>query len=795
MTFEFSARAWRQRLGATLSQLHWCLGITAGTLLILIGLSGAVLSLEDEWLDGLNPGVRTVPDRGEVPDAAKILAALPLLDTPVSQLVLHADTRRAVEVQLQGPRGRVPTHYVDPVDGRWLGPARGDEFFETVERLHRFLLLPREQGRLYTGVLACALLVLVISGLWLRWPARPGRWRSWFTFDPNLRGRPLLWSLHAVIATWALPFWLIVASTGIYWSFDPVRQWVDTQLGVQRERVARVSMKAGVGVPALPDLSRAWDSFRREVPDWREARVRLPAHPGAPVEIQWLARDATHPRERNRFSVDLAGAVQRDERHAEAALGVRVQAAIYPLHMGSYWGMPGRVVMGLAALALAWIGLSGWWLYLQRRRRRSQVRMQRIPGVALAPGQQGLIEDAIVVAWASQTGRAEALAVQTAQQLSAAGQAVRLVPLAGWRPEQLAECRQILFVVSTYGEGQAPDAARGFAESLEQASMALPQLRYAVLALGNRHYAHFCGFGQGLHQRLVEMGALSWQPPVLLDEGEAPTRWVQTLSRWGVMASQTPASSAPERWERWRLSQRVCLNPASLGGPLYLLTLAPSPGPDIPVWTPGALVEVREPLPGGVARRYSVASIAEDGVLQLLVRQHRHAGGVGRMSAYLTESCALHEEILVRWLPNPAFTLPASAMPCFFIGAGSGLAGLRGLLRARLRAGQGPNWLFYGERQRSADHVLAQEFDAAVATGLLRVDRAYSRDPQGEYVQDRLRAHAEEIRAWVSRGACVYVCGSLQGMASGVDQALRELLGEAGLRQLMDGGRYRRDVY
>ena len=775
-----------------LAKLHWCLGITAGTLLILIGLSGAVLSFEDEWLDWLNPGVRTVQGRGELPDAAKILAALPVLDTPVSQLVLYADTRHAVEVQLEGPRGRLPTQYADPADGRWLGPARGEAFFETVEQLHRFLLLPREPGRLATGVLACALLLLVISGLWLRWPARPGRWRSWFTFDPKLRGRPLLWSLHAVIATWALPFWLILATSGIYWSFDPVRQWVDMQLGVQRERIPRMSKKAGDEPVARPDLSRAWDRFRREVPDWREARVRLPAHPGAPLEIQWLAQEAGHPRERNRFSVDLTGQVQRDERHHEAALGVRMQAAIHPLHMGSFWGLPGRAVMALAALVLPLMGLSGWWLYLQRRRRQTQTRA---PGNRSASGLQRPFEDCIVVAWASQTGRAQALAWQTAQQLSAAGQAVRLVPLASWQPEQLTECRQILFVVSTYGEGQAPDAARGFAEALAQARISLPRLRYAVLALGNRHYAHFCGFGQDLHQRLAGLGAQSWQPPVLLDEAQEPARWVQTLSRWGVTASQVQTPCAPVQWQRWRLTQRVCLNPSSLGAPLYLLTLEPSPGQEAPVWTPGALVEVREFFEGDVTRRYSVASTAEDGVLQLLVRQHRHPGGIGRMSGHLTASCALQGEVLLHWLSNPSFTLPTPDAPCLFIGAGSGLAGLRGLLRARLGAGQGPNWLLYGERQRCADHVLAQEFDTAVATGLLRVDRAYSRDVPGRYVQDLLREHAEEVRVWVSRGACVYVCGSLQGMAAGVDQALREVLGVSGFSQLMTEGRYRRDVY
>ena len=62
-------------------------------------------------------------------------------------------------------------------------------------------------------------------------------------------------------------------------------------------------------------------------------------------------------------------------------------------------------------------------------------------------------------------------------------------------------------------------------------------------------------------------------------------------------------------------------------------------------------------------------------------------------------------------------------------------------------------------------------------------------------MQDRLREAADVLRAWLAEGAVIYVCGSLQGMAEGVDLALREILGDAALQQLNDDGRYRRDVY
>ena len=136
-------------------------------------------------------------------------------------------------------------------------------------------------------------------------------------------------------------------------------------------------------------------------------------------------------------------------------------------------------------------------------------------------------------------------------------------------------------------------------------------------------------------------------------------------------------------------------------------------------------------------------------------------------------------------------------MPCIYIGNGSGLAGLRSHLRARQRAGLGRNWLLFGERQQSADSICAAELEAWLQEGhLARLDRTFSRDGDSrEYVQDRLRSAASELRAWLQDGAIVYVCGSLQGMAAGVDAVLLDVLGQEGLDELRTQGRYRRDVY
>jgi len=62
-------------------------------------------------------------------------------------------------------------------------------------------------------------------------------------------------------------------------------------------------------------------------------------------------------------------------------------------------------------------------------------------------------------------------------------------------------------------------------------------------------------------------------------------------------------------------------------------------------------------------------------------------------------------------------------------------------------------------------------------------------------VQDILAAQAAALRDWVAQGAAIYVCGSLHGMAAGVDRVLSDILGRDKLDDLITENRYKRDVY
>jgi sulfite reductase (NADPH) flavoprotein alpha-component len=208
-----------------------------------------------------------------------------------------------------------------------------------------------------------------------------------------------------------------------------------------------------------------------------------------------------------------------------------------------------------------------------------------------------------------------------------------------------------------------------------------------------------------------------------------------------------------------------------------------------------ALVDALIPL---AMREYSIASIAADSLLELIVRQEHHAdGNLGIGSGWLTEYASIGTAISLRVRRNSGFHLPAEPRPLILLGNGTGLAGLRSLLKARIADGQQRNWLIFGERNIEHDFHCKNELQEWLIGGdLERLDLAFSRDQAEKiYVQDRLHEAADELKKWLADGAAIYICGSLQGMAAGVDQVLNEVLGAEEVERLIEQGRYRRDVY
>ncbi|WP_448652967.1 PepSY domain-containing protein [Pseudomonas fluorescens] len=840
-------------LKKTLFQLHWFFGITAGLVLALMGITGATVSFQDEILRALNPTVLHVEKReaGVLPPAELVRKLEATEGKTVSMLWVESESGNAARVFFTAPPGerRGQMRYFDPYTGNYMGDAVGQDFFGFVLQLHRFLAMG-DTGRQITGACTLILLFFCLSGLYLRWPRQVASWRAWLTLDWRKKGRSFNWDLHSVFGTWCLLFYLFAALTGLSWSYDWYNQGLTKLLSdaPNNERM-RKRGPAPEGPAPVANYDAIWSSiYSNAGPGLSAYNIRMPAVAGQPAIVYYLLKTSPHDRALNQINLDPAtGEVNFHDRYASKSLKSQWLTSIYALHTGSYFGLVGRIVLTVSALCMPLFFITGWLLYLDRRRKKSQVREAR-KGLGANPGDT----PAWLIGFASQSGFAEQLAWQTAGQLQAAGLPVKVQPLANVSPDDLRQSENALFVVSTFGDGEAPDSARGFERSVLGQDLSLKGLNYSVLALGDRQYQHFCGFARRLHFWLTHQGGNPLFAPVEVDSGDADAllTWQQQLGQLTGHAPAAPWQTA--QYENWTLAQRTQLNRDSVGSQVYLLGLTP-PSPQS--WLAGDLVEVlprncpwaiehflegmglagsdgvmidglantlnqalaTRQLPDNRAhlvglhaqalvdalvplgmREYSIASIASDGILELIVRQERHPdGSLGLSSGWLTEHAALGSSINLRLRRNSGFHLPDAPVPLILLGNGTGLAGLRSLLKARIADGQQRNWLLFGERNIAHDYLCQNELQGWLASGdLALLDLAFSRDQEEKiYVQDRLRESADVLRRWLAEGAAIYVCGSLQGMATGVDQVLHEVLGSEAVGRLIEQGRYRRDVY
>jgi sulfite reductase (NADPH) flavoprotein alpha-component len=168
----------------------------------------------------------------------------------------------------------------------------------------------------------------------------------------------------------------------------------------------------------------------------------------------------------------------------------------------------------------------------------------------------------LLIVFGSQTGTAEGLARRAATAAAGRGFLPRVMEANAaikieWGTEQ-----RVLVITSTYGDGDMPDNAQGFWNWLQtDAAKALAHLQYAVLALGDSHYEHFCAAGKKIDERLEQLGAKRIRPRVDcdVDYAEPAQAWMEgALSALG-------ASSSPEAGQPSRAPQPAVAEPTPQG--------------------------------------------------------------------------------------------------------------------------------------------------------------------------------------------------------------------------------------
>ena len=351
----------RRRVRAAVSWLHLWTGLTAGVLFALIGLSGSVLVFHQDLLHARHPQLwnSTPTSEGVVLEGIlerwtpRGLSAidLPRDSLPVYQAYFEDETRR----------------YFDPRSGELLLSRHADD--DALLWLHELhtALLGGESGHELVGVIGWIALGMLLTGLYLWWPAL-GRILAQFRVysGPPVR-RWLTW--HRSIGVISLPLLLLVTATGVAMIYHAGARTVLTTMfggddGPSTPRA--ITSKSG-----SPDWRQVLAGARAALPHSELTRLSAPEPGSNVIGFRARARGEWHPNGRSLVFTDRTGRnVLLTHDATTQPLGARMTEAIYPLHIGAVGGLAYRWLVALSGLLPAFMLVSGFLFWRRRRGKR-----------------------------------------------------------------------------------------------------------------------------------------------------------------------------------------------------------------------------------------------------------------------------------------------------------------------------------------------------------------------------------------------------------------------------------------
>lgn len=315
-------------------------------------------------------------------------------DVRVTGVTMYADPEMACKVNLSKPRRAAV--YVDQYTGEVKGLYERPAFFATMLKLHRWLLDNRDDsggvfwGRTVVGISTIVFVLVLLSGVVIWWPKTRSMLRNSLKITAS-KGRHLLWrGLHVAGGMYVLLLLLVMALTGLTWSFQWYSRGFYALFGVSevpksgavayaeqakkeknkakgdRNRAEGAREKGRNDAAACAMWQTAYDALRARNPEYEQITV---SDGTAEVAFGGLGNQ----RAADKYTFDKStGSITSASPYADSARSSKLRGWIMSVHMGTWGGMLTRLLWFVAALFGATLPLTGYYLWIRRLRRRAR---------------------------------------------------------------------------------------------------------------------------------------------------------------------------------------------------------------------------------------------------------------------------------------------------------------------------------------------------------------------------------------------------------------------------------------
>ena len=371
-------------------QVHRTVGLFAGAVLVLVGLSGAVLAFREKIDETLNASIMRVDTHAQVSyhtpdeilDAAR--AAMPA-DAKAERLTMPRQRGSAAAITYMVDTDDLETDvyqlFVDPYTAKVKGQrlyqhsdkALSQPFIPLLMTFHWTLLLGINNAYVL-GSIAIFMFFSVLIGLYL-WFPRYGDWRLGLKIKWGASAERLVYDVHRSVGIYCAILLLVMLSTGIAMVFKPATRSVTSLFSPVRPEAdfgksTPVPGQSPIGVGAA--VAAANQIF----PDGRLHWILLPSASSGVYVVGKQSDDEPSRSETSRnVGVDqYSGKVLYVQDRNGFTGGETFIEWLFPLHSGEAFGALGRSIVlfiGLTPLALYVTGFLRW-----RQKRRARKRMQ-----------------------------------------------------------------------------------------------------------------------------------------------------------------------------------------------------------------------------------------------------------------------------------------------------------------------------------------------------------------------------------------------------------------------------------
>lgn len=357
-------------------KIHLIIGLTAGIILAVIGLTGAILSFEKEIMKVINSDSYYVKSNGkdrlsQVQILEKFQEKYPKSNIRFISFFKDENSSYILNIASneKGKKGRKGiTYFINPYTAEILQNIKGEEFFKFIENIHRRLTFG-EIGKQIIGASVIGLLLLLFSGVYIYWPRIKHAFLKSFTFKFKHKGRAFLSTIHSSLGLWVIPFYLLASLTGLFWSYEWYKNSLYLLSKVEKPQ-RKTPPSPSSGNISFEELQKVIDLFDKNVKDYDSVTLNVNSQNGQ-YKINYLDDTSTHDRARNEITLDIQNQkVLTHDKFIDQPLNERLMKSILALHTGEYFGLFGKIAMFITSLLMALFTITGFMMYFQRKKRK-----------------------------------------------------------------------------------------------------------------------------------------------------------------------------------------------------------------------------------------------------------------------------------------------------------------------------------------------------------------------------------------------------------------------------------------